>query len=287
LTPAAALATLVTSAVCAALLLSGPAESGLAASNPVAARAALVRTGLGTGLNQPAPAPPGGAAPAAVGNTTAAASYNWSGYATSNTTAQSFSSVTAGWTVPSVTCSPENRLDAVWVGLDGWADSTVEQLGTEAQCFQGTAYYYTWYEMYPAGTVVEGQSVQPGDKITATVNRAGPNYTLTLTDATTPANSFTATSSCAVTTCLDESAEWVVERPSYTNVGDAPLAKYNAPIRFTSARAGGTAGNGNIGSFANTDSLQMVDATDSYALNNPSALIAPGASFTTTWANSW
>ena len=115
-----------------------------------------------------------------------------------------------------MTCTAEDRITSDWVGLDGFSSSTVEQDGTVSQCFEDQAVYYTWYEMYPAGTIAVGTTVAPGDKISASVSRSGSAYTLALTDSTHSANSFSKHATCATTTCLDTSAEWIAERPAYS-----------------------------------------------------------------------
>ena len=211
-------------------------------------------------------------------------SYNWSGYADTSTTAQTFTKVSGAWTTPSVTCTAEDTITSEWVGLDGATTSTVEQDGTIGWCFEGTPTYFTWYEMYPAGTIEVGTTLAPGDKITASVTRASTKYTLKLTDATHTANSFTKTATCALATCLDESAEWIGERPSFS-IGIAPLADYGTwKLTNGAETAGGTAGT--IGSYATVDELTMIDATGSYNLSAPSALTG-GKAFTATWDNSY
>ena len=55
-------------------------------------------------------------------------SFNWSGYADSST-AGAFTAVSGTWRQPATACSPEQRLTAYWVGLDGVDNATVEQLG--------------------------------------------------------------------------------------------------------------------------------------------------------------
>jgi hypothetical protein len=174
-----------------------------------------------------------GAKGAANGTVTTAPSVNWSGYADSETGSDTVSQVSGNWTLPGVRCLsyPYENQDAFlsnWVGIDGYTNGTVEQLGTAAQCFEGVLYYYVWYEMYPAGTVEEGTAAcindnvncpQPGDRISAsvTVTSAGGgenNYALTLVDHTRPQESFSVTQQCAAATCLDASAEWIVERPA-------------------------------------------------------------------------
>jgi hypothetical protein len=158
---------------------------------------------------------------------------NWSGYADIEGGSNTVSSVSGQWVIPYVQCpgGPYRYQDAFisqWVGIDGAIDGTVEQLGTAAQCFEGITYYYVWYEMFPGGSVEEGTVAcinnnidcpQPGDYISAsvTVTPAGAtnNYRLSLTDFTRPQESFSATAPCAPSTCLDSSAEWIVERPAF------------------------------------------------------------------------
>jgi len=106
--------------------------------------------------------------------------YNWSGAAA---TGSGFSSVSASWTEPYVTCNSYNDLMAPWVGIDGYGSSTVEQTGVATDCSYGYPVYQAWYEMYPAGPVYYSNPVGPGDQINASVTRSGSTYTLTLTDA--------------------------------------------------------------------------------------------------------
>ena len=183
-----------------------------------------------------------------------------------------------------MTCTAEDTITSEWVGIDGFTSSTVEQDGTLDWCFEGTATYFTWYEMYPAGTIEVGTSLAPGDSITATVSRNGTNYTLSLTDAAHPANSFSKTATCAAATCLDTSAEWIAERPAFS-IGIAPLADY-ITWKVTGATETASGKTGTISSFSPNDVLTMVDATDSYNLSTSSDLTT-GNSFITTWHNSY
>jgi hypothetical protein len=162
--------------------------------------------------------------------TTLTGAVNWSGFADVEGASNKVSSVSGQWVIPYVQCLPgpyqyQDAFIAQWVGIDGFSDGTVEQLGSATQCFEGATYYYVWYEMYPAGTVEEGTVAcitnnvdcpQPGDHIRAsvTVTSAG-DYTLSLTDWTNPQESFSVTASCAPSTCVDSSAEWIVERPAF------------------------------------------------------------------------
>jgi hypothetical protein len=212
-------------------------------------------------------------------------SYNWSGYADTTTTAGAFTSASASWLEPATFCTAEQRLTAFWVGLDGFANQTVEQDGTLAYCFQGQPYYYTWWEMYPADSVTVGSTVRPGDLISASVTRSGSSYTLSLTDHTTPGNSFSTVQTCATSTCLDQSAEWIAERPAFP-IGITPLSNFTPWLPFAGQETAGGV-KGTIGSGPGATAIQMVDATDTYQLDNVSGLKAGGTSFTTRWLNSY
>ncbi len=170
-------------------------------------------------------------------------SSNWSGYAVPGS---SVSYVAGSWVVPTV--SPKtNGYSAVWVGIDGYNSSTVEQIGTGEDVVNGQVSYYAWYEMYPAGSVTitpainAGNSftVNPGDKITASVAYVGGSFVLTIKD-TTESETFTKT--LTATGAAMSSAEWVVEAPS-SNYGILPLANFGT-VTFTNAYAtiGGTTG---------------------------------------------
>jgi len=281
---AAAMAGAVTLTGATVTTVAAPARASHAA--PPARFLAEARTALASYLRHDHPQAmlvhPGRVNSAA--GTKAVGSYNWSGYADTSTTHQEFTKVSGSWTAPSVTCSAEDQVTSEWVGLDGFTSNTVEQLGTIGWCYKSTPIYFTWYEMYPAGTVEVGQTLQPGDKVSASVTRSGTTYTLKLADATHTGNNISKTATCALTTCLDTSAEWISERPSFS-IGVAPQAHYSA-FKITNGAeiAGGKSGT--IGSFASNDSITMVDATDAYSLNSVSAL-SGGNSFSTTWKNSY
>ena len=220
----------------------------------------------------------------AVKNVTAATAYNWSGYADTSGTHQAFTKVSGSWTTPSVTCSAEDQITSNWVGLDGFNSNTVEQLGTISWCFQGKPVFFTWYEMYPAGTTEVGTTVQPGDKIAASVTRTGTSYALKLTDSTHTGNNISVTKTCALATCLDTSAEWISERPSFS-IGIVPQAHYNA-FKITNGAQTSSGKAGTIGTGPGVNAITMIDSTQAYNLGTVSALTG-GNSFSTTWKNSF
>ncbi|MEU6201271.1 G1 family glutamic endopeptidase [Streptomyces sp. NPDC047061] len=90
-------------------------------------------------------------------------SADWSGYAASG----AHDLLQATWVLPAVSCTSGNQYSSVWVGLDGYTSSTIEQIGTEADCSNGTPVYYAWYQFYPDQRHTFSEPVQPGDEVTA------------------------------------------------------------------------------------------------------------------------
>ena len=199
-------------------------------------------------------------------------SSNWSGYAT---TTGPFASVSASWTQPTVNCAATGKKSAYssfWVGLDGDGSNTVEQTGTDADCVRGVPHYYGWFEMYPAYPVNYGDTVQPGDQLSASVTYSSSNFTLVLTDRT---RGWTETQTQALSSAQRYSAEVIAEAPSSGRV--LPLADFGT-VAFTSSVANGHA----IGSL-NPDEITM--ATSSTIKAVPSAL-SNGENFSVTWRHS-
>lgn len=203
-------------------------------------------------------------------------STNWSGYAD---TGSGFSKVTGSWTEPSANCSSgTTSLAAFWVGIDGFSSGSVEQDGTLIECSRGSVFHFSWWEMFPTNAVqVVGQSVAPGDHISTSVVRSGSTYTLSVTDSTHPANSFTTTQSCS--SCANTSAEWIAEAPSGSR-GVEPLANFGT---WTDSGSSVTAGStsGVISSFTD-DEITMVDSSGAVKAK-PGALNGSGNGFSVTF----
>jgi hypothetical protein len=278
----AGLTTMTPSATVAGPAKTAPPTASL--QKAVAARQALVQY---LKHSNPLNIPGNGSAIGTTGS-----SYNWGGYVDTNnsaavptntTTTSGFTHVSGSWTVPTMTCTDEQRMTAEWVGIDGYDDGTVEQDGTFGWCFEGSAYYYSWWEMYPTNSAqFVGESVEPGDVISATVNVSGTNYALTVTDSTTAGNDVSENETC--TSCANASAEWIEERPG-TAIGETPLAK-TTNWNVTNGLVTDNGVHGTISSF-NPVGLSMIDVTKSYDLTNPSELNATGKAFTSKWENSW
>jgi hypothetical protein len=129
--------------------------------------------------------------------------------------------------------------------------------------------------------------VKAGDKITASLTRSGSSYALRVTDATTAGNNVNTTQTCSTSTCKDESAEWIVERPSYaTTIGPVPLAQFGTAFSLS---AGSETAHGTKGTIATVapNQIAMIDSTNTYHLSSASALNAGGNAFTDKWLNSY
>ncbi|HEY9242802.1 MAG TPA: G1 family glutamic endopeptidase [Streptosporangiaceae bacterium] len=202
-------------------------------------------------------------------------STNWSGYAD---TGSGFSTVTAHWTEPSASCGSTTSLAAFWVGIDGYSSSSVEQDGTLVECYLGTAYQYTWWEMYPTNAIqVVGSTLAAGDSITASVVRSGTRYTLKVTDSTHSADSFSTTQTCSG--CANSSAEWIAEAPSGSS-GVYPLSHFST-WTASSATVTGSSGAGVISSYPD-DEITMINSSGQVKAQ-PGALNSSGNGFSVAW----
>jgi len=205
-------------------------------------------------------------------------STNWSGYADVNST---FSKVTASWTEPSVRCTAQTSLAAFWVGIDGYRSATVEQDGTLAECYLGTAYYYTWWEMYPSNDIqVVGETVHAGDTISASVARSGTSYALKVTDSSRSGDNVSTTQTCSG--CANSSAEWIAEAPS-GSTGVYPLARFST-WTAPGATVTGSSSSGVISSFTGSE-ITMIDSAGRVKAQ-PGALNSSGNGFSVTWERS-
>lgn len=205
-------------------------------------------------------------------------STNWSGYAD---TGSGFSTVTGSWAEPSVSCTRQTSLAAFWVGIDGYSSSSVEQDGTLAECYAGTAYYYTWWEMYPTNAIqVVGSTLHAGDSITSSVVRSGTSYTLTVTDSSRSADSFSITQTCSG--CANSSAEWIAEAPSGSS-GVYPLSDFHSWTE-SGATVKSASASGVISSFPD-DEITMINSSGAIKAL-PGALNGSGSGFAVTWERS-
>lgn len=232
-------------------------------------------------------------------------SLNWSGYATvagslTSPTTGAVTAVTGSWLVPSVTGSA-GQYSSLWVGIDGYSSSTVEQLGTEQDVVsvrQGRKTVteqqnYTWFEMYPsAGYEITGFPNAVGDVIQAGVIYTGTTkvgrsvesvFTLAITNVTENVYFIVPASYTTVKTANRSSAEWVVEAPSSYR-GVLPLADFGTTA-FADCLATINGYTGPIDSF--TYDPMTMETTAGVAKATPSGLTdtTDGSGFTVTWSH--
>lgn len=218
-----------------------------------------------------------------------ASSTNWSGYAV---TGSSFTSASGSWVVPKTTCTNVKGVGyaALWVGIDGYSSSTVEQTGTLAECIGSETIYYAWYEFYPAGlTEITSVPVSPGNKISASVTYANGEFTTVITNVST-GKSYTKTS--AVSGAQRTSAEWIAEAPCCTVRGgilplaDFGTAEFGSDFTAVSATNDATDGSssGDIGAFTSPDieEINKVPSSSSPQTSTCASLSGDGTSFTCT-----
>jgi hypothetical protein len=225
-------------------------------------------------------------------NYSAVTSTNWAGYVATAPRSQAFTGVVGAWQVPAVTAPPagssSGTYSAFWVGLGGFTNGTVEQLGTSSFSTPGNgSYYYAWYEMYPQFSIPIGMAVTPGDWMNASVTyEGGANFRLTMQDTTTGAifsidQTSTFDQGQFASSDLRTSAEWIAESPGIGASGTISSLANFGTVTFTGAAAtlGGT-NTGTISNFTNS-AIQLVSGVGGLGAT-PSPLNGYGNGFTVT-----
>jgi hypothetical protein len=203
--------------------------------------------------------------------------------------------VEASWTEPSITCPKQgSQAVAIWIGIDGFGSRTLGipttsalvQIGTQANCRNGTAFHNAWHEVLPAEQheVPMFTPIRAGDLISARVSYASGRFTLSLIDVRAGLR-FNLVE--AAPGAPRRSAEWIVEAPATGCPATCvPIAMPRfGTVAFTSAHA--TIG-GSRAAIAD-DRWAHVKLTMSrrgIVRTRPSALSAGGTAFRVTWVHS-
>jgi hypothetical protein len=201
-------------------------------------------------------------------------STNWAGYAVAAAT-DDFLDVETSFVVPTVSCAdqPAGSMVALWAGIDGDGNDTVEQDGIAVYC-AGPTYapdYFAWYEVYPADAVtLSSFDVIPGDTVTAYVagGTAGGAYYGSLTDSEYGQD---VTWEAPAPGSLGATAECIVEDPG-NGVGLYPYLSLGS-VTMTGCTPSGFP----IGSLPQTTAIAMENSTGQAF---PSSLSDYGANFT-------
>jgi hypothetical protein len=206
-------------------------------------------------------------------------SSDWSGYSVAsdlNNPQSQVTSISASWTVPTVSVSIGNSYSVIWIGVGGQFDDTLIQAGTEQDSINGRATYWAWYELLPNDAVtIDSLVISPGDRVNASISLKDP----TMSTWSIEINDFTNGRSFNETLVYDSSmlsAEWIVEKPIVNNRAVA-LANFGQ-VTFTDCRAivGGKAGT--ISSFPSSR-FTLINRQD-LELATVSPASSGGASFT-------
>jgi hypothetical protein len=161
------------------------------------------------------------AAPA-LAATQEAVSENWAGYVASSQNESGFSAVSGAWTQPKVDCTTTqgSAYSAYWVGLGGGGEQSqaLEQIGTQADCENGTASDYAWYELVPSAPVKLQLTIHAGDHLWARTAVSGDKVSFYITDQTAH-QTWSKTLTMTAATPDTSTAEWVAEAPSECSGG--------------------------------------------------------------------
>jgi hypothetical protein len=220
----------------------------------------------------------------------ATTSSNWSGYAVTGAT-DSVSDVKGSWQVPAIqgTCpSAGIQYSSFWVGIDGYNTNTVEQIGTDSDCVNGSPQYYAWYEFYPHYPVNIPLTIHVGDIISAEVKYSGGKFTVSLMDCpqgTSPCASWSQTEK--MPNAKRASAEWIIEASGGQPLANFGTVNFGSLTNPCSATVGGATAQ--IGSPAFTASLVEITmvASNGNVMSQPSALMPLDSMTKDGFADAW
>ena len=218
---------------------------------------------------------------------------NWAGYEATANSANGFSAVSGAWIQPKAQCGAtgESQYSAFWVGLGGGGNGSqaLEQIGTQADCTaDGSASYYAWYELVPAGAVRLNLQISPGDKLWARTAVDGDSVRVQLRDETT-GQSVDKTLQMTNPAPDTSTAEWVAEAPASCPDGTSfscstlPLADFGT-ARFSDAYATSNGVTGAIdGSQWSTAAIDL-QPSDGSTGASPSSLSSGSTAFTVSYS---
>jgi len=213
-------------------------------------------------------------------------STNWAGYVAAthltNPATNSVSRVAGSWIVPTVVPTKTDTYSALWIGIDGYKSSTVEQIGTSHDSVNGKQSNYAWFEMYPGPSYkITNFPLHPGNVISANIVYSDNGvFTMSLHNSTLKVSVTIPVSYTTSLTALRNSAEWIVEAPFLQKI--LPLANFKtAHMRNCLATMNGVTGPIQHNSWQNF-SIKMITNTGA-AKATTSPLLSDHGSFMVTW----
>jgi hypothetical protein len=216
---------------------------------------------------------------------------NWAGYIVASDLQNpqaSVTSVSASWTVPTVTISTQDKFSAVWIGIGGFFDSTLIQTGTEQDSIQGKSEYTAWLELLPQNAItIDSITVSPGDQINASIQLVDANtdqWSISIEDLTSN-QQYT---DSVFYSSSQLSAEWIVERPDISSTrsrGTLTSLADVGTVEFANCQTTIGGETGAISSFPTVQSImyETVQSTTDLGLTQLAAvsgLTDNGSSFT-------
>ena len=168
------------------------------------------------------------------------------------------------------------------MGIGGYGEETLIQIGTEQEYVDGRSVYYAWYELLPDYLVrISNFRVRPGDIITASIsliNERMSTWSMTLRDITWGGRF----EKVVVYNSSMLSAEWIMERPK-VNDTISTLANFGN-ITFTNCKATLNGVTENLGNFSYAHLVMHNE--EEIPLVSVSPLIGNGSSFTVSYLES-
>ncbi len=222
-----------------------------------------------------------------------ASSSNWSGYLVYPS---GVNLAQAEWVVPA-TGQPDGTAEtdlSIWPGIGQGTSKTSDELiqdgtdeftqcdipGTGGTCKTYSFGVYFWLEMFPDEAEQEITNLTPsvGDQVAAIASYSSGTASFTLCDYTK-------------NQCVDgnqaspappaSTAEWILERPTYSSGGLANLADYGTDTLTNCAY--GTSSSAYLSPISAGPSVTSITMATSHPLSTVSGLASGGAGFTGTW----
>ncbi len=191
---------------------------------------------------------------------------NWAGYIVASdfqNPSQTVTAINASWVVPQVKVSENDSFSAVWIGIGGYFDHSLLQIGSEQDSINGTPVYNLWFEMLPQNAItIEAITVSPGDTINASIallSSSSNLWSIYIADGT---QVFQDTVQYPSTRT---SAEWILERPSI-NQSISVLANVSS-VTFSDCFASISNQTQNIGGFPSVQSVMFQHVQNKTGIN--------------------
>ncbi len=211
---------------------------------------------------------------------------NWSGYVARSSRA--FSCVQGSWVQPKLTCPSSGTASlSIWIGFDGETGpsrATLEQIGTNADCADGHARSFAWFEILPRDQFEQelDLDVRSGDRMAASIQLIGRSYHLVIENLTAGEVIDTYEHSPGSRRLT---AEWIVEAPTVGCPDTCQVAAllHFSTVTFSLAEAILAGRAGPINDARWTRARLVLESRGGQVKAQASALTANGMGFGVVW----